>query len=172
MVLSMESGIRMRILWSSTQAGTSLFANCSFSWNARDTLSTLSWSFSSTKMSKSRRWWQCASLKGKPKTYTKISLSSCWRTSRSTPPYQSRWINSSTWIQTPFLSRMCCPSSYTVVQTEPFLLAFWKKATLCHTVLHPYKHLDKKKTLDQDRNHRVLNSMLLLLSLGKIPLRG
>ena len=135
MASSMESDIRMRTWWSSSQVGTSSSANCSFLWNAQSMPSTWSWSSSSTKTLKSRPWWQCVSLEHKPRTYTRTSPSSCWNTSRSTPPYQSRWINSSMWIQTPFPLRTCCPSSYTVVQTEPPLLAFGKKATPYHTAL-------------------------------------
>lgn len=169
MALPMESDIMMGIWWSSSQVGTSSFANCNFLWNAQNILSTWSWSFSSTEMSKNRHWWQCVSLECKPKTYTRTSLSSCWSTSRSTPPYQSRWINSSMWIQTPFLLKMCCPSSYTVVQTEPSLLAFRKKATLHHTALHPSRYLGKKEHFrPRLKPQRELNSTLLLLFPGKI----
>lgn len=168
----MESAIMMGTWWSSSLVGTSLFANCSFLWNARNILLTWSWSFLSMKMSKSRHWWQCVSLGCKPKAYTRTSLNSCWSTSRSIPPYQSTWINSSTWIQTPFLLRMCCPSSYTAAQTEASLLTFGKKATLYHTALHPSRHLGKKANFrPRLKPQRELHSTLLLLSLGKIQLQ-
>ena len=172
MASSMESDIRMGTWWSSSQVGTSSSANCSFLWNAQSIRSTWSWSSSSTKMSKSRPWWQCVSLECKPKTYTRTSPSSCWSTFRSTPPYRSRWISSSMWIQTPFLLRTCCPSSYTVVQTEPPLLAFGKKAAPYHTalILPDTWGKKKQKTLGQDwKTQRELNSTLP--SPGKIQLR-
>lgn len=174
MALLTESSIKTGIWWSSSQVCTSSFANCNFTClNAQKILSTWSWSFSSMRWSKSRHWWQCVSLEWKPKIYTRISHNSCWSTFRSTPPYQSGWINSSLWIQIPSLLKMCCPSSCTVVQTEQLFLAFRKRETLHLTVLHPPKHLDKKENFrPRLKPQRVLNRILLLLSLGKIQLQG